>query len=54
MANCDVFEIDAFIGLLLLAGVYRSINESLPEHWSRVNGRHIFWATMSLNRFFGL
>jgi hypothetical protein len=47
--DCD--EIWAFIGLLILAGVHRAKNESVDELWSMVNGRPIFRATMSQNRF---
>ena len=43
-------EICAFIGLLVLGGVYRSCNEHLDELWSINNGRPIFRATMSKNR----
>ena len=44
-------ETDAFLGLLLLAGVYRESQEALHELWSRHSGRPIFLATMSVNRF---
>ena len=47
----DWTECEAFIGLLLLAGVYRGNQESLEELWSRKYGRPIFLATMSLKRF---
>lgn len=50
-AHLDESEFDSFVGLLLLAGVYRSCNESLDELWSSKNGRPIFRATMSKNRF---
>ena len=40
-------EFDGFVGLLLLAGVYKSKNESLIELWSERDGR----STMTLNRF---
>lgn len=49
--ECDNIEIYAFMGLLLLAGVYRSMNESLQELWSKENGRPIFRATMNIRRF---
>lgn len=42
---------DAFIGLLLLAGVYHGSQEALQELWSRHSGRPIFLATMSVKRF---
>ena len=47
----DWVESEAFIGLLLLAGVYRGNRESLEELWSRKYGRPVFLATMSLKRF---
>jgi hypothetical protein len=47
--DCD--EMWAFIGLLILAGVHRAKNESLDELRSMINGRPIFRATMSKNRF---
>jgi hypothetical protein len=47
--DCD--EMWAFIGLLILIGVHRGKNETLDELWSTVNGRSIFRATMTKNRF---
>jgi hypothetical protein len=44
-------EILAFIGLLILAGVHRAKNEALNDLWSIANGKPIFRATMSKNRF---
>ena len=44
-------ELNAFIGLLYLAGVYRSSGESTEELWHPRDGRKIFRATMSLKRF---
>ena len=44
-------EMWAFIGLLILAGVHRAKNETLDELWSMINGRTIFRATMTKNRF---
>ncbi|KRZ69647.1 hypothetical protein T10_11576, partial [Trichinella papuae] len=35
-------EVYAFIGLLLIAGVYKSSDESVSELWSLNNGRPIF------------
>lgn len=45
-------ELDAYIGLLLLAGVFRSAGESLCGLWDDKDGRSIFRATMSLKRFY--
>lgn len=47
----DNIEMKAFIGLLLLRGVYRAAGESTDELWSSVHGRPIFSKTMSLKRF---
>lgn len=44
-------EFLAYIGILLLAGVYRSRNESTKSLWDSSTGRPIFKATMSLKRF---
>ena len=41
----------SFVGLLILAGVYRSCGESTAQLWSVEDGRAIFRATMSLRRF---
>lgn len=43
--------LDAYIGLHLLAGVYRSCNEATDSLWNASTGRNIFRATMSLQRF---
>jgi hypothetical protein len=48
----DEIEINAFIGLLILAGVMRSMNENLEELWSIESGRPIFRASMPLKRRF--
>jgi hypothetical protein len=52
--DTDSDELRAFIGLLVLAGVYRSKNESINEMWSLADGRAIFPATMTKNRFWSL
>lgn len=44
-------EIEAFIGLILLAGVYRSRNEALTSLWEAETGRSIFQAVTSLKKF---
>jgi hypothetical protein len=44
-------EMDAFFGLLLLAGVYHSHNASIDELWHKSDGRPIFSQSMSRNRF---
>ncbi|KAM3934900.1 piggyBac transposable element-derived protein 4-like [Leptodactylus fuscus] len=49
--NLDVTALNAYIGLLLLAGVYKSYGESAKSLWNCETGRHIFRATMSLERF---
>jgi hypothetical protein len=49
--DTDETELKAMIGLLILAGVWRSAGESLDELWSSKDGRSIFRAVMSLTRF---
>jgi hypothetical protein len=44
-------EIETFIGLSILAGVFRSNHESLMSLWDTEMGRPIFRKTMSLERF---
>lgn len=44
-------EFLTYIGLLILAGVYKSNHESMTTLWHDVLGRPIFRATMSLQRF---
>lgn len=44
----DKTQLDAYMGLLLLAGVYRSYNEPTTSLWDGESGRSIFCATMSL------
>ncbi|XP_028437853.1 piggyBac transposable element-derived protein 4-like [Perca flavescens] len=50
----DVTELRSYLGLLLLAGVYRSRNEALESLWHEESGRAIFRGTMSLKRFHAL
>ena len=45
--NLDDIDLDAYVGLLLLAGVYKSHKESRHEE----KRRPIFKATMSLQKF---
>lgn len=44
-------EMKAFLGLLILSGVYRGRLEPLEDLWSQEHGRPIFTAVMSSNRF---
>ena len=44
-------ELHVFLGLMLLAGVYRSKNSPIDELWSEADGRPIFGRSMSRNRF---
>lgn len=44
-------EMQAFFGLLILAGVCKSNNEATRSLWGSEMGRAIFWATMSLKMF---
>lgn len=48
----DEFEMRAFFGLLLLAGVHRSKGEDVRSPWSEKWGPPYFAATMSVDRFF--
>lgn len=53
--HIDTIEMRAFIGLLYLAGVFKSNNEDLKALFATDGtGRDIFRATMSLNRFYFL
>ena len=49
--DMDYTELDAYIGLCILRGVYKSSNESVRELWKKDTGRSIFGDTMSINRF---
>ena len=49
--DLDEEYLDAYIGVLLLAGVYRSCNEATDSLWDASTGRNIFRATMSLQTF---
>ncbi|XP_035772477.1 uncharacterized protein LOC102793740, partial [Neolamprologus brichardi] len=47
----DLVDLQAYKGLLILAGVYRSNNEATKSLWDAESGRPIFRATMSLEQF---
>ena len=47
----DRTDIEAYMGLLILSGVYRSCNESTSSLWDAESGQTIFRATMSLQTF---
>ncbi|KAL3973475.1 HMG box transcription factor 1 [Sarotherodon galilaeus] len=47
----DQTDLHAYIGILILAGVYRSQGEATASLWNEDNGRPIFQATMSLETF---
>lgn len=47
---CQI-ELEAYLGLTLLAGVYKSHGENLEQLWNEKDGRPIFRATMPLQRF---
>lgn len=49
--NIDLCTLHAYLGLLLLAAVYRSRGECLTEIWDDQNGRLIFRETMLLKKF---
>ncbi|XP_029697657.1 piggyBac transposable element-derived protein 4-like [Takifugu rubripes] len=47
----DETDLHAYLGLLILAGVYRSRGEAAASLWDTENGRPIFRATMPLKQF---
>ena len=47
----DETDLRAYVGLLILAGVYRSRGEAAASWWDAENGRAIFRATMPLKLF---
>lgn len=49
--NVVVKELNVFIGVLILIGVYKSRNEPVIQLWSKNDGRAIFNKAMSRNRF---
>ncbi|KAK7120984.1 hypothetical protein R3I94_020836 [Phoxinus phoxinus] len=49
--SLDWTDLQAYFGLLILAGVYRSHHEALGSLWHGVSGRAIFRATMPLKTF---
>ena len=50
--HTDIVELNAFLGLLYLSGVFKSGNEDVQGLWKADGtGRDIFRATMSLERF---
>ncbi|XP_034533127.1 piggyBac transposable element-derived protein 4-like [Notolabrus celidotus] len=49
--DIDLVDLEAYIGLLLLAGVYRSRSENVKSLWDDQTGRAIFRATMSCGMF---
>lgn len=49
--NIDRIVYQAYVGLLLLAGVIRSHGESTKSLWDQKTGRKILRATMSLETF---
>ncbi|XP_059196338.1 piggyBac transposable element-derived protein 4-like [Centropristis striata] len=50
-SDVDATDIQAYIGLLILAGVYRSKGESTRSLWDDHTGRAIFRASMSHSKF---
>ena len=47
----DATDLRAYVGLLILAGVYRSRGEAAASLWDAESGRAIFRATMPLKVF---
>ena len=50
----DLAEMEAFIGLHILAGAFKSQYRSTEELWSKKDGQPVFRATMSRERFCAL
>ncbi|XP_056092518.1 piggyBac transposable element-derived protein 4-like [Rhinichthys klamathensis goyatoka] len=49
--DLDLADIQAYIGVVILAGVYRSNNENMESLWHPDSGRAIFGAVMPLKTF---
>lgn len=49
--DIDSIDLFAFIGLILLAGVFRSRNESTESLWDTEKGRPVFGAVMPIKTF---
>lgn len=47
----DRTELEAYLGLILLAGVYKARSEPVINLWNRESGRPIFNSCMGRNRF---
>lgn len=52
--NTNSDEIYTFLGLLILAGVYRGKQEPIKQLWNKVEGRAIFGKSMSRDRFIAI
>lgn len=48
----DETNLRAYVGLLILAGVYRSRGEAAASLWDAENGRAVFRGTMQLKVFY--
>lgn len=47
----DETELSCFLGLLILAGVFKAHHEAITELWNKEDGRAIFSASMARSRF---
>lgn len=47
----DQNDLQAYFGVLILAGVFRSKGESTESLWDAETGRELFSASMSLENF---
>ncbi len=54
MEDVDEMEMWAFIGLLILAGMYKSQKEARSSLWDKETDLAIFRSTMSRRRFYAL
>lgn len=51
LRKMDQMDLQAYVGLLVLAGVHRSSKEATASLWNAESGRAIFRATMTLKMF---
>lgn len=47
----DAVDMTAYMGLLILVGIYRSRHEATTSLWDEKTGRAMFSATMSRHRY---
>nr|XP_061828933.1 piggyBac transposable element-derived protein 4-like isoform X1 [Nerophis lumbriciformis] len=52
--DINMVELRAYLGLLILSGIFKSRHESTKSMWDGETGRSVFAATMSKKRFVGI